>query len=224
MINIKRITFSFVALLVASSMALATTASAEMSPGPGGIPADDSSSSSSGSSDSDKETMGGKLLAEQLKTQAKLKLEAKKAELKHQTQEQRQKACTARAANLNKRMANAVTWATKHKGVIDSAYTRVKNFHDSKSLNVTNYSTLTATVDAAQAAAQVNITSLQTLDVSVDCTSQTVATNVSAFQDAVKNTRDSLKAYRKALVALIDSLKGASTGTHTDTSTNTKDQ
>jgi hypothetical protein len=164
-------------------------------------------------------------LAQQFRDTAKLKVQQAKLNGKTHSQAQRQQACTARKNNLEKRMSNAVSQAEKHKGVFDKIYSRVQDFYTTKNLNVADYSTLTDKVDAAQTDAQTSIDALKTLDISVDCTSQTVADSVSAFQQAVAASRDSLKTYRAALVDLINSLKGASTGAKTsdtgDTSTNT---
>jgi chromosome segregation ATPase len=159
-------------------------------------------------------------LAEQFRTQAKGELAEKKTKVKTQTQEKRQKSCEARKDSLTKRMDNRVTQAKKHKAVFDKIYARVKTFHDTKQLNVTNYDTLVAAADTAQANAQASIDALQSLDVSVDCTSQNVADSVSAFQQAVKSTRDSLKTYRSAITDVIKAVKTAA-GTTEPTSTNT---
>jgi hypothetical protein len=167
-------------------------------------------------------------LAEQFKLQAKTDLAAKKAQVKLRTQEQRQKSCEARKTNLTTRMANAVTHAQNHKAVFDKIYARAKTFHDTKNLTTANYDTLVANADKAQADAAASITALRQLDVSVDCASQTVADSVSAFQQSVKDTRDSLNTYRKSIVELIKALKGSSTSTDNsaagDSSTNTPAQ
>jgi hypothetical protein len=105
-----------------------------------------------------------------------------------------------------------VTQAENHKAVFDKIYTRVQDFYTNKKLSVTDYDSLKAKVDTAQADAAASIQALKDTDISVDCTSSTVADSVSAFQTAVGSTRDSLKTYRAALVDLINSLKGASTG------------
>lgn len=163
-------------------------------------------------------------LKEQFQQEAKDRLQTLRENVKEQTQEHRQQACEARKSNLQRRMTNAVAAADRHKEVFDKIYTRVKDFYTNKNLNVANYADLTAAVDKAQADAQAQIDALSGLDVSVDCTSQTVADSVAAFQTAVKSTRDSLKAYRAALVDLIKSLKGASTGAHSTTDNSTTNE
>lgn len=177
--------------------------------------AEDSTASSDSASSDDSISSpdgSGRQLAEKFKLEAKSKLEAAQAKHQERTQEQREKACTARKANLTKRMANAVAQAKRHKEVMDKFYTKVKSFYTDKNLSVSNYADLTAAVDKAQADSQTSIDALSALDVNVDCSSQTVAASVSAFQTAVSSSRDSLKAYRKSLVDLITALKGASTG------------
>jgi hypothetical protein len=213
---LQRFILNLAAVLLLSGAALALPVSAENSANSG--------SDNSGQIASVKEDDGpaGSLtpaevenhahdLTEQFRGMAQTEIAEKKTQVKEHTQQQRQQACEARQANLTKRMSNAVKHAQNHKAVFDKIYTRVKEFHDNKNLNAADYDVLASKVDAAQADAAANITALQSLDVSVDCTSQTAAQSVSAFQQAVKNTRDSLKTYRSAIVDLINSLKGAST-------------
>jgi hypothetical protein len=161
----------------------------------------------------------GSNLAEQFRELAQQKIEQAKQNHQEQTEAQREKVCNTRKANLTARMANAVTLAQQHETSIDGIYTKVKDFYTTNHLNVSNYNDLTAAVDTAQTNSQTAIAALKALDVSVDCTSQTVASSVSAFQQAVSSTRDSLKAYRSALVSLITALKGALTSTSTGSST-----
>lgn len=220
---IKRFVLSLSALLLFSGVALTVPVSARDSSSVKDdvTVADDSAT---GTQTETEVKTHASSLAEQFRDVAKSDLAAKKAQVKEQTEQHRQMACEARKTNLTKRMANAVTQANKHKAVFDKIYTRVKTFHDTKNLNVPNYDTLVANVDSAQADAAASITALQQLDVSVDCTSQTVADSVSAFQQAVKNTRDSLKVYRASITDLITALKGASTSTDKTTDTSTTNQ
>jgi hypothetical protein len=212
----KRFVLSLSTLLLVSGVALAAPVAAHATTG--------SDDSTTGTETQTEVETHANSLAEQFREAAKGDLAAKKAQVKEQTQEHRQTACEARKTNLTKRMANAVRQAQNHKAVFDKIYTRVKTFHDTKNLDVPNYDTLVANVDTAQADAAASITALQQLDVSVDCTSQTVADSVSTFQQAVKNTRDSLKAYRASITDLITALKGASTSTDKTSDTSTDNQ
>jgi hypothetical protein len=200
----KRFVFSLSTLILFSGVALAAA--------PAYAQDDSSGGSDTGNQTETEVENHGHSLAEQFRLQAQEKIAEKKAQVKEQTQEHRQKACEARKTSLTNRMSRAVTQAQNHKAVFDKIYTRVQDFYTNKHLNVSDYDSLKAKVDSAQADAAASIQALQDTDVSVDCTSSTVANSVSTFQTAVGSTRDSLKAYRAALVDLINSLKGASTG------------
>jgi len=223
----QRIITSLVTILFLSGLTLVTPVSAH---GTDDTSADTTNSSSESAS-SDSSNSHNEIenhandLTNQFKAQAHSDLQALKQSKQQHTQAQRQTACEARKSSLTKREANAVSWATKHHQVIDSIYSKVKAFHDSKQLNVANYDSLTTAVDQAQANAAASIDALQALQVNVDCSSQTVGESVAAFQQAVKATRDSLKTYRSSLVDLITALKGASTSSSADdSSTNSAGQ
>ena len=129
--------------------------------------------------------------------------QALRANAVERTHEQRQKSCEARKAGLERRMDRAVTQAEKHKAVFDKIYARVMQFYIDKNLNTPNYSELLATVDTAQSEATALIATLSELNIDVDCTQDDVADGVSTFKEALRDTRDSLKAYRKSIVELI---------------------
>jgi hypothetical protein len=217
----KRFIFSLSALLLFSGAAMAAPVYADH--GNSGV-SDDvtvaSDDSTAGAQTKTEVENHAHDLVAQFKLQAQAKVAEKKAQVKGQTQEHRQQACQARKSNLTKRMSNAVSQAGRHKAVFDKIYTKVQAFYVNKNLNVSDYAGLKAKADSAQAASAASIEALKTTDISVDCTSSTVAQSVGTFQTAVGNTRDSLKTYRAALVDLISSLKGASTGQSTD---NTQD-
>jgi small-conductance mechanosensitive channel len=224
----KKLILSLAALLVVCGASLTGTALAHdgvSGSGNSGSGSNDDSVATTAASetDNDQETEHSKTLREQFKEDAKTKVQAdRKLQAKAKTHEQLQKSCDARKANLTKRMNNSVAAAQRHKDVFDKFYTKDKNFYVTKKLNVANYDELTANVDKAQQDAVDQIAALKALDLAVDCTqTDSLATNISAFQTAVGSTRDSLKAYRKSLVALITQLHGASTSTDkTDDSSN----
>jgi hypothetical protein len=232
----KRIVMSAVALLLVCGVSLSGSAFAEHGSGDSSGSGSGSTtstetenhtstttSSSTSSTENETETENhAHDLMEQFKQQGQAKVQAEiKDKANTRTAQQRQQSCEARKTALTKRMANAVTAAQRHKDTFDSIYTKVKAFHDSKNLNVANYDSLVAAVDSAQADAAAKIAALKSLDVTVDCTQvNSVTTNISAFREAVSSSRDSLKAYRKALVALVTALHGASTSTTNNSSTN----
>lgn len=220
--TLKRFTLSLAALLLFSGVAMVAPVSAR--DGSSGSDINQSSDNTNtgeipSSTSTDKESTNPETndLKEQFREQAQQKLEALKQNVKQHTQAQREKACDARKTSLTKRMNNAVEQAKRHKAVFDKIYTHVTDFVTQKQLTVTDYATLTANVDTAQANAQKNIDALSALDVNVDCTSQTVAQSVGTFRQAVQSARDSLKSYRTAIVSLITSVKGASTSSTNST-------
>lgn len=204
--RLRRLIISSAAVLLFSGVALTVPVSAINSG------TDDSSLGSAQS---------GATLTDNLRLAGKQKAEQARQNHNEQSEAQRQKVCQARSKSLDHRMATAVKVASQHKTNIDRIYEKVKAFHDSKQLDISNYNDLTAAVDTEADRAQVAIDALQNLDVSVDCASRTVADSVASFREAVSSTRDSLKAYRQALVDLITSLKGASTSTSNSTDNTT---
>jgi hypothetical protein len=158
-------------------------------------------------------------LAEQFRQQGHAKIQSEvKDNVKVHTTEVRQKSCEARKGSLANRMNRLVSNATKHKEAFDKTYLKVKEFHDSKNLATTNYDSLVSKVDAAQSDAAAKIAALKSLDVPVDCTQANVADGVSAFRAAASATRDSLKAYRSALVNLIVAVHQSAEKTSSDNS------
>lgn len=144
----------------------------------------------------------------------------KRQNVKQHTQAQKQKACEAHAAEINKRATNYATAAQRHLDVFNSIFTKVQAFQTEKQLNVSNYDTLVATATDKQAAAQTAVDNLKALDVSIDCTQSDPATTVAELKTAVKNARTALQDYRTSIKDVVVALKGASTA-HTDKSTST---
>jgi chromosome segregation ATPase len=176
--------------------------------------------------ETEQETAKTQTLRDQFKQEAKTKVQTEvKAKAQVKTTEQKQKACEARKTNLTKRMDNSVAAAQRHKDNFDKIYAKVVAFQTSKNLTVANYASLKAAADAASSDATAKIAALKALNVTVDCTqTDSLASNITAFQTAVKSTRDSLKDYRKTIVALITALHDAN-GTKTeDSSTKPADQ
>ncbi|HET7529196.1 MAG TPA: hypothetical protein VFJ84_03140 [Candidatus Saccharimonadales bacterium] len=235
--RLKRSILSLAAVLLFSGVAMAAPAAARATTN------DTNSTNSTDSTDSTDSTgaadnstqdsaeaeKSGNDLAEQFRMQAKEKVRTEREQAREQhSAEARQKSCTARKNALTNRMTNSVRWAKQHKQVFDNIYTQVQNFYSAKQLDVTNYTTLKAAADVAQTNADASIVALQSTDISIDCTAPDVASAVSAFQSAIGSTRDTLKAYRAALVDLVKALKGASTANSTSNAagntTNTANQ
>ena len=217
----KRITLSLLTLLLVCGVSLSGTAAAEHGPDNSLSSADSTTTNSDTNDDSGSSTATTEQetevenhshdLMEQFKQKGREQLQAKE-HANTRSLAVRQKSCEARKAGLIRRMSNAVAAAQRHKDVFDKIYTKVKDFHDTKNLNVSNYDSLVASVHAAQNDAAAKVAALKGLEVTVDCTQvDSLANSVSAFKQAVGASRDSLKDYRKALVALVSALHGAST-------------
>lgn len=227
----RRILISTLVLLVAGGISLSGSALAEHGLSSGAVSStsaattvDDSTSTSTSSTDTQQETEihnHANVLMQQFMQQGQADVQNEshgKAEM--HTHMQRQQSCEARKTALTNRMNNAVTAAQRHKAVFDGLYTKIKTFYTTKNLNVANYADLTAKVDAAGIDASTKITALQSLNVTVDCSqADSLASKISAFRDAVGATRDSLKAYRAALVNLITAVHGASSANTSNSST-----
>lgn len=226
----QRILVSALALLVVCGVSLSRSALAVHLPSP---LAADSSSTSTSSTDTEQDTeirSHANTLMQQFMQQGQTEVQNEtngKSEM--HTHAQRLQSCNARKTALTNRMSNAVAAAQRHKAVFDALYTKVKTFYANKHLNVSNYADLTAKVDSAQTDAATKITALQSLDVTVDCTqADSLAGKINAFKAAVGATRDSLKAYRAALVNLVTAIHGASSandtssGSATNNSTSTQ--
>jgi len=154
-----------------------------------------------------------------LREQAKQLLETKRKSGREHTEEQRQKACEQRQKNIDKRTTNYAAAAERHLEVFDKIFTRAKDFHDTKQLDVTDYDALVATATAKQAAAQDAVDALKALDVNLDCTQSDPASAVATIKTAVADARTALKDYRTAIKDLIVALKGASTAQTGDSTT-----
>lgn len=152
-----------------------------------------------------------------LKNRAAQLLSEKRQKGKQHTAEQKQKACEARAANINKRADNYAVRAQRHLDVFNKIFTRVQAFQANKQLDVANYDALVATATAKQAAAQAAVDQVKALDVNIDCTQADPASTVATLKAATANARTALHEYRKSIKDIVVALKGASTTSDTKT-------
>jgi hypothetical protein len=163
----------------------------------------------------------------QLRKQAAQLMQTKRQTVKEHTTAQKQQACTAHQAEIDKRSSNYAAAAQRHLDVFNKIFTRVQTFESDKKLNVASYDTLVATAKDKQTAAQTAVDSLKALDVKLDCTQPDPASSVATLKTAVSSARTALQDYRKSVKDVIVALKGASTGqtgddtSSSDTSTTT---
>lgn len=137
-------------------------------------------------------------------------LESKLPEAQKHTEQERQKSCETRSAELTKKLNKKVADAVKYKSVFDKIFSRVQDFHDTKGLTTPDYATLVSKAKDAQVAADSSIATLKSFDTTIDCTQvDAAATKVAAFREALKATRDSLKAYKTSIKNLIVAVKAS---------------
>lgn len=133
-------------------------------------------------------------------------LEAKQH--KH-TDAERQKNCQAAEHGLSAKLANLQKNGAKFQAQIDSVYQKALTYQSTNNLNPTGIDQLEATANSAKITSAASVSALSNLSVNLDCTSSTVANNVATFRAAAKQARDDLNAYRKAVKAVLVSLKEA---------------
>lgn len=137
---------------------------------------------------------------------------------------QRQKACEAHQAAINQRVSNYAKAAQTNLDTFNSIFTKVQAFYADKKLDVANYSTLLATAQAQQTAAQQAVDALKSLDVTIDCTQPDPAQTLATVKTAVVAARTALQSYRSSIKDIITALEGASSAQNTNTTTTGGDQ
>ena len=183
-----------------------------------------------------KENAQKKRLEIQAEAEAKIKEAKENKELR--TTEVRQKACESRASALANKMEKTSAAAERHVATIDKFNDKITAFVTKYSLDVTSYgeltTALTATEDTADEAV-ITLTALATEPIDCDNVDAAAAAAI-AYQEALKDTRDAILAYRMAtkdiLVAVktsaqakeSDSTTGTDSTTETETESETTDQ
>lgn len=137
---------------------------------------------------------------EQRLAEIKAEVDARKLELSEAR-------CEAREAKLKELVPKLAKSANRLKMVMDKKYEQVQEFYASGRLTVENYEELVAAIELAKANAEQSLEALASYQIEVDCTQNGLGGQLDAYRTAVKETRDELKEYRKALVALISSLR-----------------
>lgn len=135
-----------------------------------------------------------------------------------------QEKCEAREEKLQKLVPKLSNSANRLKTVIDRKYDRVVTFYDEKEITVENYETLVADIELAKANAEASMETLETYEVEVDCEQSGIGGQLDAYRTAVKEARDDLKEYRKALIALITSVKVKAEATEAEEDTETEEE
>lgn len=92
---------------------------------------------------------------------------------------------------------------------LDTKYLKVVAIHDSGKLTVADYDKLNADTQAAKAAADVAVAGVLAQNVTVECTSGKLGARLDEYRATVQYAKTALKAYHKALVALVSAMNAA---------------
>jgi len=170
--------------------------------------------------DNPPETGGDKTDVSKFRQEAIQTLQADRKDLHEQhTALQRQAACKARQNAINRRIDNYAKAAQTNLDTFNNILTKVQAFYTDRKLNVANYGTLLATVQAQQTAAQQAVGALKSLDVTIDCTQSDPAQTLVTVKTAVAATRTALQSYRSSIKDIITALEGASSAQNSNTTT-----
>lgn len=144
---------------------------------------------------------------EKRKSAAKAAVAEKRESAKEKSSEARQSACEKRQQKIEASIARISKQATRHVATFDAIYERVQGFYDKGQLTVHNYDELNAAVSNAQATATLEAAVLGEVDSGINCEDPNVAETVATYRTSASAAKESLKAYRSALVELISSLR-----------------
>jgi hypothetical protein len=128
---------------------------------------------------------------------------------KQNTSQKRLEFCTSHKQGLEKKFSRIVANAEKHQTRIDGVLAKATAYQTENNLTAENYDNLLANAETAQTAVAEAIATLKEVTPTVDCNSTSIATDVGTFKAAAQETRDSLKAYKTAVKAVLKALRDA---------------
>ncbi|MDZ7744200.1 MAG: hypothetical protein U5K77_00350 [Candidatus Saccharibacteria bacterium] len=138
-------------------------------------------------------------------------VEERKAQIQQEVAQRRatiqQEVCERRQQNLVRVMPRLATGATSVKTSIDTVYERVQGFYESNQLTVDNYETHLLNIESAKANAEASLQVVSEYTFELDCENQNVGDQLAGYREAIADARESLRAYRTELVALISDLR-----------------
>lgn len=118
-----------------------------------------------------------------------------------------QDVCQRRQERLASVMPRLTTGASSNKKVLDLMYERVQGFYADGQLTVANYDELDGNVAAAKADAETVLAAIESYEFELDCENPNVGEQLDGFRSSITAARESLKAYRTQLVALISAMR-----------------
>lgn len=126
---------------------------------------------------------------------------------KEQSQAERQKKCESRQQGLNTKFDHIISNSQRIQTHISDVLDKAVKYQQTN--NVTIDSALVPAAQAAKAKSADSISALQATKPSIDCSNPSVADEVATFKTAAQSTRDSLKAYRDSVKAVLQALENA---------------
>ena len=141
-----------------------------------------------------------------------------------QNSDKRKKVCVARTHGLENKFSRIITNSEKHHERISSILTKAVAYQKEHNVAVDNFDQLVADASTKSAAAQDAITNLKAVEPKIDCNNNgQVAALVGTFKTQAQATRDSLKAYKQSVKAVLQALIKAKESTEEDKPTTTTD-
>lgn len=154
-----------------------------------------------------------KIRVSSLEDKAKQLLEAKRAEDKsNRSVADRQKACTARKAQLDRKFTKFTTEAKNALARYTTTFDKVQDYQSTNQLADDDYLQLVATATADKTAATGAVDALATVSTEIDCTADDPAITVTTVKTAVATAKSALKDYRSSIKAVIVSLLAVKNG------------
>jgi hypothetical protein len=147
-----------------------------------------------------RETEKKELLKEKAKERAAERAEAQK--------ERMQAKCEQHQANLNKLVKNIQARSQRAYDRITKISELIKKFYVKKELNVAEYDTLIADVEAKRVAAKANLDTLLA-NSGIDCDAESPRTMVKQFRSERKEKIEAMKAYRQSVRKLLQTVRQA---------------
>jgi hypothetical protein len=139
--------------------------------------------------------------------------EERKEAAKQRLDDQRLKICLNREKTINNVMVRMSNRGAKHLEVFNKISERVQAFYKNKGLNVANYETLVADIQAKKIAAEAAVAKTKASSVEFKCDGSDPKGAAQVFKDNLKAQNEALKAYKTAIRNLIVAVKSAQSAT-----------
>lgn len=147
--------------------------------------------------------------AAEIKAEAEARKAERQAKAAEKLSETKQRICQRRETIINNLMDRMNSRGEKHFELITKISTRVQEYKNSQSLEVSNYDQLLAAVEASKTAAQTALDTVSQTQAEFKCDGTDPKGAASSFKDNMKAQNEALKAYRDAVKDLLVAVKQA---------------